>query len=618
MSRQESVTWVLEETITGALADSRFQSILDGRTRKSNLRTFFRHFIVTHLNSVQILSFLYSVAPPEATDLVKENLLEEMGLEESVRSHPDLLLDLARGLGFTHQEITQMVVESQEARRRFVSQAVLYPTLRELGLSVLLETLAFEAFLSRVSDCLAESLMTHYGLSATSIYWFTLHGEVDVRHAEEGKRVVERYLSFYRFTEEGVKSVLRKTFDRNVILERYFPKEIPTRRSVQPSGIQSVDVLSLCIPFNQSFRHAQMDRLASDAVVVRVRGKDGSSGYGEALPRTYVPGEDVPGMVVSLSSSLAPMVLKRNLGAGLAVLDDIREILVAWARKQPTGPDIVAWNATQCSMELALLDWGFKRAGRSIAEWLTPVRQHITYTGVIEAADPEVAAEMAQRYLAAKFTAFKVKVGVEDDVRRVETVRQIVGPHADIRVDANAAWTAAEAIPILQALRRSGIVAVEQPVGAADLAGMRQVREETGLSVIADEALVTLDDARKLVKEQVCDVFNVRVSKCGGLLAAQTMAEIGLSAGLRVQVGAQLGETSLLSAAGRHLALHLPAVEYVEGSFGTHLLSEDITPDPVMFGYEGRGELLLHPGLGVAVDDQALERIAVDLVEIRI
>ena len=95
-------------------------------------------------------------------------------------------------------------------------------------------------------------------------------------------------------------------------------------------------------------------------------------------------------------------------------------------------------------------------------------------------------------------------------------------------------------------------------------------------------------------------------------------AEIGLSAGLRVQVGAQVGETSLLSAAGRHLALHLPAVEYVEGSFGTHLLSEDITPDPVMFGYEGRGESFLHPGLGVAVDDQALERIAVDLVAIRI
>jgi hypothetical protein len=99
VSLQESVTIVLEETIAGVFADRRFQSILDGKTRKSNLKTFFRHFIITHLNSVYILSFLYSVTPPEVTDLVKENLLEEMGLEESVKSHPDLLLDLARGSG---------------------------------------------------------------------------------------------------------------------------------------------------------------------------------------------------------------------------------------------------------------------------------------------------------------------------------------------------------------------------------------------------------------------------------------------------------------------------------------------------------------------------------------
>jgi L-alanine-DL-glutamate epimerase-like enolase superfamily enzyme len=211
------------------------------------------------------------------------------------------------------------------------------------------------------------------------------------------------------------------------------------------------------------------------------------------------------------------------------------------------------------------------------------VRQHVTYTGVVEAADPEIAAEMAQRYLTANFTAFKVKVGVGDDVRRVGMVRQIVGPHADIRIDANAAWAAAEAIPMIQALSKFGITAVEQPVRAADLAGMRSVREETGLSVIADESLVTLDDARKLVEEWACDAFNVRISKSGGLLAARAMAEIGLTAGLKVQVSAQVGVTSLLSAAGRHLALHLPAVEYVEGSFGTHLLSEDITPDPVMF-----------------------------------
>ena len=72
----------------------------------------------------------------------------------------------------------------------------------------------------------------------------------------------------------------------------------------------------------------------------------------------------------------------------------------------------------------------------------------------------------------------------------------------------------------------------------------------------------------------------------------------------------------MLSAAGRHLAAHLPGVEYVEGSFGTHLLSEDISPEPVMFGYEGRGDLLLGEGLGVKVDDEALERLADDIVRV--
>ena len=69
-----------------------------------------------------------------------------------------------------------------------------------------------------------------------------------------------------------------------------------------------------------------------------------------------------------------------------------------------------------------------------------------------------------------------------------------------------------------------------------------------------------------------------------------------------------------LSAAGRHLALHLAEVESAEGSFGTYLLSEDITAEPVMFGDAGRGSLVLGPGLGVSVDDQTLERLATEII----
>ena len=145
---------------------------------------------------------------------------------------------------------------------------------------------------------------------------------------------------------------------------------------------------------------------------------------------------------------------------------------------------------------------------------------------------------------------------------------------------------------------------------------MRQIREELGIPVIADESLVTLEDATKLIQEQACDVFNIRVSKCGGILASKAIAELGLSMGMKVQIGAQVGETSLLSAAGRHLAAHLSRVEYSEGSFGTYLLSEDITPQPVMFGYQGLGDLVLGDGLGVQVDDDTLERLAVRIVKV--
>ena len=175
---------------------------------------------------------------------------------------------------------------------------------------------------------------------------------------------------------------------------------------------------------------------------------------------------------------------------------------------------------------------------------------------------------------------------------------------------------AAKLSRLLNQLRAFDITAVEQPVAASDLEGTRRVGQETGLNVIADESLVTLDDAVNLIREQACDVFNVRVSKCGGLISSLRIAELGLEAGVKVQVGAQVGETSLLSAAGRHLAAHLSEVEYVEGSFGTHLLSEDITRDPVMFGYEGRGSLVMGAGLGVEVDDETLERLAVDIMKV--
>lgn len=615
-SGEATVRGLMEGTTAEALADPRIRSLLNGTMPRDDMQAFFRRFLVTHLNSVQILAFLTSIAPPQVMEAIKENLLEEMGFEESEKSHPELVEDLARGLGYTDQDLIRVHAEADEARREFISSPIPYPTTREFGLAVLLENVAFEYFLSRFSDGMAGALTTHYGLTPEAVTWFTLHGEVDIRHAEEGQQAILGYASHYHFSPEEFEQIARRTFAENVVLNRYFPPESDAPSRHGTSTIRAIDILPLRIPFQHAFTHSTMSRAESDAIVVRVHGADGVTGYGESLPRPYVTGEDVGAVVAALRDDLGPRALGLPFDSGPAAVPQIDEFLTEWKRDRPTSVGIVAWNATACVLELALLDWAFKGAGQSVMAWLPPARANVTYTGVIDASDPDAAAQTARRFVQAGISSVKVKVGVDDDAVRLRAVREAVGDDVEIRVDANGVWSADTAVAALNALTTYNIVAVEQPVTASDLDGMRQVREQTSLRVIADESLVTEDNAAALIAASACDVFNIRVSKCGGLIAAARIAQMAAEAGISVQIGAQVGETSLLSAAGRALAAHVPSLEYLEGSFGTHLLSEDIAFEPVMFGYGGRGELLPRPGLGVAVNEDALERLTQETISI--
>ena len=115
-------------------------------------------------------------------------------------------------------------------------------------------------------------------------------------------------------------------------------------------------------------------------------------------------------------------------------------------------------------------------------------------------------------------------------------------------------------------MRPFRLSAVEQPLPADDLEGLRRVTAATTEQIIVDESLRTLAEAETLAQTRACDAFNIRVSKCGGLLRSARIARIAAENGLTCVVGAQVGESGILSAAGRHLAASLPAVRYLEGS----------------------------------------------------
>ena len=210
----------------------------------------------------------------------------------------------------------------------------------------------------------------------------------------------------------------------------------------------------------------------------------------------------------------------------------------------------------------------------------------------------------------------KVKVGLGDDVARVGAVREVLGPDVLLRVDANGAWTPTEALAAMARLAPCGVASVEQPIPPGSPEAFARLRAESPLPLVADESVVTPADAEALIAAGAVDGVNVRVSKCGGFTQSVAIARRAAAAGLEVQVGSHVGETAVLAAAGRHLAAGLETTAFVEGSYGTLLLVEDVSDDGLRFGHRGEAPLLTGPGWGVRVRVDRLRRHAQAVVEL--
>jgi L-alanine-DL-glutamate epimerase-like enolase superfamily enzyme len=361
------------------------------------------------------------------------------------------------------------------------------------------------------------------------------------------------------------------------------------------------------IPFVEAFSHSAAERRCSESVVVRVRDDAGTEGFGEGTPRSYVTGETVETMLQALADDLWPRIAGREVPPTDA-LGDLAAML-----PQPSSIGGVTPNAARAAMELGVVDCALRRAGRPMAAILPPRRTRVTYSGVVTAGPVARAVQHARRMRTIGMRQVKVKVGFDDDVARVTAVREALGPDVSLRLDANGAWTFERAVAVLEALAPLQIAGVEQPLPRGPVDDLARLRGAIPVPIVVDESLVTPADAEALIDANAADVFNVRVSKCGGLAASVAIALRARAAGIGVQVGCQVGETAILAAAGRHLAATLPDVAFVEGSFGTLLLTEDVSVDSVRFGHRGEAQLLTGPGLGIRVVEERVRRHAVTL-----
>ena len=363
--------------------------------------------------------------------------------------------------------------------------------------------------------------------------------------------------------------------------------------------------IQLCMPI----KHYLAERTHSENLVVQVVTDSGVVGFGEGIARQYVTGEVMESSLRFLQEHLIPQLNGFHPSGPPDLIEALAELLSEDNRAQAP--------AACCALELAILDAAGKTWGQSVAQMLGGGDQPLIYSAVIPMMSHPSFHRLLHLIRDLEMSFVKIKVGNQRDTEVLSLAREILGREVDLRVDANGAWSTEEAKKRVEEMMAYGISAVEQPIPKEDIKGLKFLAEQLEIPVIADESMCVESDAESLASQDACHIFNLRLSKCGGILAANRLYEIARKNAIAAQLGCQVGETGILSAAGRQFASNKKFL-YLEGSYSSYLLKDDIVNEPVEFGPGGVAQPLTGHGLGVSVHEETLQRLAVMHEEIRL
>ena len=251
------------------------------------------------------------------------------------------------------------------------------------------------------------------------------------------------------------------------------------------------------LPFRFSFGHALAERNSSTNVLVRLALADGSVGWGRGCR-----GSTSPARRSKAPRPRSPTGSRRRCSA--PTVDDrgaVPDIFQAAVDVSDAELDLAA----RCALELAFLDACGKHFRTSVQRWLgaAPAAE-VRYDAVIPFSSPRKLVALALVIRAFGIRQVKIKVGddLERDLHSLELLRKVLGQDVDLRVDANCAWTPAEAVEAIERMGAHRIAAVEQPVAGEDVDGLRSVSDAVSVPVIADESLRTVEEARAARRDE--------------------------------------------------------------------------------------------------------------------
>jgi L-Ala-D/L-Glu epimerase len=372
--------------------------------------------------------------------------------------------------------------------------------------------------------------------------------------------------------------------------------------------IDNVRIYGITLPFVSDFSHSLRKRFHVNNIIVEVVvEKDEIKGYGEGAPRSYVTGESQK----SAAKSIYGFTQRDNFPWELEDISQIWDFI-------DSLHDGKVYNAAICALETALLDAFGKSENKNITEYFPKdyYTDNVYYGGAIPLAGKQRIMELCQLIKTMGIKKLRMKLGkdVEQNKEMLETVHAVFGGDYDLRVDINCAWDSKLAFMNIPLIQKYKVKAIEQPMkpNDPDIADFANLMQTEGVILMADESACSLDDMEKIAKEGYYKMINVRLSKCGGFRNSFKIIDRLRMKGILFQIGCQLGESGILSAAGRMLCLLCRDALYYDGSYDEFMLKENTTFENVSFGPGGKAGPLKGPGLGINVNPRQLKNMCYD------
>lgn len=215
------------------------------------------------------------------------------------------------------------------------------------------------------------------------------------------------------------------------------------------------------------------------------------------------------------------------------------------------------------------------------------------------------------------FKAAKIKIGASpaSDEWRVAKAREILGEEIMLLVDANTNYTVDMALESMRRIEKYRIGWYEEPLTPLDFDGYTELRRRAPMPIATGEALYTAHDFKRLADCRGADILQPDLSLCGGLGQARRIADIARLNHLRISPHVWGSAVGLVAAVHYVASLtrypqaeHVPYPTLVEYDVGENPLRDDLLRVPIEL-VDGALRVPEGPGLGIELDDSALERL---------